>query len=1087
MSKIHDYLAALPRQRWREIQDRLEEFESAWESGQPPDLDTFVSQQTTDRGAVLAELAHIDLEYRLKRGEPTRVEDYLKRFPELAADRHSVLELILAECRLRARQDPRLKTDEYVSRFPDFRQELADPLLPLHPRLGAPTSNPVMRAQQGSAREGTLAPGPGVRLGKYLLLEVAGRGACGVVYRAHDPELDRIVAVKLYRLDPLATAADSERFLREARSAAQLRHPHIVSIYETGRDGDVVYLVGEFIDGRSLDKQLREERLSARQAAELMSGVAEAVDHAHRMGVVHRDLKPANILLASVIRSPQSEAGDHGPQTTDYELIPKITDFGLAKRETGDKTLTATGEVLGTPAYMSPEQARGESHKVDARSDVYSLGVVLYELLTGEVPFRGTPGAVLRQVLEDEPRPPRRIDETIPRDLETICLKCMEKEPGRRYAGALALAQDLRRFLAGEPVLARPVGRLDRLGRWCRRKPVVAGLAAGLVVVFCAGFVGVTWEWRQAVQSSTEAQEQRVRAEQHLQSLREAVDKYYTRVSENQLLREPSLQPLRKELLEAARDYYAGFVQEHENDPALRAELAWALFRQAGITRDLGSPQISVGLFEQALAIQEQLVRASPEVEAYQFALAATLNNLGSLTYVLEESEARYRRSLALFQDLARRFPGTAAYRHGVYSNYNNLGLQYAVAWQIGKAEKAYQDAITTVQKLADEEPGNPNYQTDLIRSLMNLGDLCRLSGQLKKAEIHFQAALDLSARFVKEHPGVSSFQRALGGSYISLGLVKLTAQQCVSGEAAAAQMAQARATLETGLVHLRQVARDGPSVTAYQHDLASALLNWGIWCELNGQWVEAENAFTESLARFDKIPSNYDLLARRNGNRELCHLGYAGFLRDIGRTDEALAEYGRLIPSLETAWQNEKRNLYAKVLLCGAYLGRADTFFLAGRCAETLADGERAMATDEGLLRPLLEFQRAFLRARIAGQTKDFHGNYAGAVGAAEGLLRSVVLNGGGLCSLAGTYAVAAAGASGDQRLTPAERTARTEQYAARAVLLLTKAQASGFFIPAGRLALLREGAEFESLRARPDFQKLLAEVQSAAASDDE
>src|SRR5579871_6275045 len=755
-------------------------------------------------------------------------------------------------------------------------------------------------------------------LGPYTVQGELGRGGMGIVLRAWDPGLQRTVAVKMLRPE-LANEQTRARFVREAQAAARVTHDHVVRVYAVAHPPDgLPYFAMEYLAGSTLAEQIRtQQSLEPRVAAALVAQVAQGLAAAHAAGLIHRDIKPSNILL---------EPGTGRA---------KITDFGLARLDSQPSGTTQEGILAGTPTYMSPEQAQG-LRSLDGRSDVYSLGATLYEALTGQTPFRGAPHMVLQQVIDEEPRPLRQLNDRIPRDLETICLKCLQKEPAQRYAGALVLAQDLQRFLDGEPVQARPVGSMSRLARWCRRRPLVAGLAAGLVTVFCAGIAGVAWEGRQAVQSSTEglqnaaeAQEQRVRAEQHLQSLREAVDKYYTRVSENQLLREPSLQPLRKELLEAARDYYAGFVQEHENDPALRAELARALFRQANITRDLGSPQISVGLLEQALAIQEQLVRASPEVEAYQFALAATLNNLGSLTYVLEESEARYRRSLALFQDLARRFPGTAAYRHGVYSNYNNLGLQYAVAWQIGKAEKAYQDAITTVQKLADEEPGNPNYQTDLIRSLMNLGDLCRLSGQLKKAEIHFQAALDLSARFVKEHPGVSSFQRALGGSYISLGLVKLTAQQCVSGEAAAAQMAQARATLETGLVHLRQVARDGPSVTAYQHDLASALLNWGIWCELNGQWVEAENAFTESLARFDKIPSNYDLLARRNGNRELCHLGYAGFLRDIGRTDEALAEYGRLIPSLETAWQNEKRNLYAKVLLCGAYLGRADTFFL--------------------------------------------------------------------------------------------------------------------------------------------------------------
>jgi serine/threonine protein kinase len=323
-------------------------------------------------------------------------------------------------------------------------KRLAEPLLPPSPVSGLPRP-----------------------FGAYELLEEIGRGGMGVVYKARQVGLNRLVAVKMILGGSHVREDALGRFRVEGKAIARLHHPNVVQIYEVGDLNGCPYFSLEFVDGSSLARKLAGEPQAPRYAAAVVQAIARGIQASHDRGIVHRDLKPHNVLLTA--------AG-----------TPKVTDFGLAKQLDDDLCQTRTGAVMGTPPYMAPEQAAGRTKEIGPSTDVYGLGAILYELLTGRPPFRGTSvSETLEQVMKNEAVPPRRLQPKVPRDLETICLKCLQKEPKQRYLTAGALADDLRRFLAGEPIQARPVGQGERLWRWCRRNPALAAaltVAAALLV-----------------------------------------------------------------------------------------------------------------------------------------------------------------------------------------------------------------------------------------------------------------------------------------------------------------------------------------------------------------------------------------------------------------------------------------------------------------------------------------------------------------------------------------------------------------------------------------------------------------------------
>jgi serine/threonine-protein kinase len=551
--------------------------------------------------------------------------------------------------------------------------------------LTCPNGHPVETADTLCPQCGTLPLAEPVPLASsfpvlpgYEVLGVLGRGGMGVVYKARQTGLDRLVALKMIRDGALASAEERTRFHVEARAIARLQHPHVVQVFEVSEHQGQPYFSLELVPGGSLAERLRGTPQPPREAAALVETLAHAVQAAHQEGIIHRDLKPANVLLTP-------------------DGAPKVGDFGLAKK-LGDSSWTETGAIMGTPSYMAPEQAQAR-REIGPATDVYSLGAILYEMLTGHPPFRGESSLeTLQLVTTQEVLPPRRLQPKVPRDLETICLKCLRKEPARRYVSASELAEDLRRFAAGEPIRARPAGRVERFAAWCRRHPGVAILAALLVLVLSAGLAGVTWKWREAEARKRQAEQAEQRAVARAEAAADAL-KY---------LAASSVADTFGPLSSNSKTMIARVGQRPQVVKALQH--ACSLGEQ--LLADAPHPQLLLSLGEQYA-----------ELAVFQAALKQRADALRSC-----------RRGLELLDGLDAAEREAVADPRGLALTYFLMGAVLMNLEQHGEAVPAFARAVEQQRRWLEQAPADRDRRKVLSRYYFHLAHVQREDGRLDES-----------------------------------------------------------------------------------------------------------------------------------------------------------------------------------------------------------------------------------------------------------------------------------------------------------------------------------------------------------------
>jgi serine/threonine-protein kinase len=709
-------------------------------------------------------------------------------------------------------------------------------------------SAPQTDEEQPPRASATLPPGAVV--GGYQLLGVIARGGMGVVYKARHLRLDRLAAIKMVLGGAHASTVQLARFRAEAEVVARLQHPNIVQLFEVGEHDDLPYIALEFVEGGSLAHIAGGRPQPQREAAATIELLARAMDYAHNHGVVHRDLKPANVLVTS-------------------DGAPKVTDFGLAKRLEEESGQTRSGTLLGTPSYMAPEQAAGLVHAVGPRTDVYAMGAVLYELLTGVPPFTGSnPVETVVAVMETDPVPPRRLQPGLSRDLETICLKCLEKEPAKRYASAAELTDDLRRFLAGEIIRARPVGRAERLWRWCRRNPGIAALSLA-VLILLSTVAGVATTAVVRINAEKWTAEQNAAAARQAQSLAESAlgQAETARSATEAALKQTEAARVEAENARKRADELVT-VAASQRELALDALGGLILQVQNRLDDAPGSQQVKQDLLELALAGLKKLAPAAEESGLVDIRMAEGYRRLGDLAQRLGDlglARQSYEQVNRITKNQAQSQPRDPQWMRAVSVAETKLGDLASLTGNRAEAKRFYDEARKLRVKLMDL--GGPNSAADLAQVYVKLGDVSDPS----TAVDFYKDSLRLREDVLKGKPRDGNAARDVRVSNYKLADIYLKTDD----------VAAARKHGQRAVVLAEALVKANPRLAQMRQDLAFARAKLG-------DVFRAEKRQAEAKKQYDEAVRLLEPLARTNPRDLTLQVTYALFLAHAGRHVDA-------------------------------------------------------------------------------------------------------------------------------------------------------------------------------------------------------
>ncbi len=866
--------------------------------------------------------------------------------------------------------------DELLARHPDVAGRLRGYLSGLalfHSAIAG-----LSWASTGSDSDGATLRG---ELGDFRLVREIGRGGMGIVYEGVQLSLERRVAIKVL---PFSAAIDEKqitRFKNEAQAAAQIDHPHIVPVFAIGQERGIHYFAMQLIGGQSLAGLLEdlrkeaglaaaaEDRGTTNRAAETLDHVmavarmgvqaAKALDAAHEIGVVHRDIKPSNLLI-------------------DEKGKVWVTDFGVARCKSG-ANLTETGHLVGTMPYMSPEQASGQAALVDHRTDIYSLGVTLYELATLRHPCEGVPNAVTADEYgRAQWRRPRCWNSAIPIDFENIVLKAMAEGRDDRYATARELAEDLGRFLDGKPIMARPPSLATRLDKWARRhkRPVAAaagatslamlGVVASLVMI-AAERAEKDQAYRAATASHERAERNYEQAQTKFRQAREVLDRFGARV--NQLLASelPGAEGVRQELLAEMLPYYRAFASESADDPALQADLALAFSKIGDLSDELGQQEEAERAYQDALTTLERLARSSRQQPEHLRSLALCCNNLGQVLQkrgAMDAAREQLQRALAIQQALVDRSPLATDYRADLATTESNLGLLSSQSGDRQESAKRYRAAIAIQESLRKSDPQDAANLNNLAASYNNLSALF-MASRPEIARQWVEKALSLQTTLVRNHPTRRRYQSDLALSYNNLGAIHTRMNQPLDAQ---------RCFQDAIAIHQRLVAA-APLVPAYQRDLSVSYNNLGMAQHSASAIAQAEASFGKALGiqqeLVDAHPHDVNLLSGLGGIHNNLGLVY----KNSGRLSEACASLASAIAAQEVAHQRASDVTSFRESLNKHYYNYAETLRMLDRpddAAEVVLKRRNLWAGDADRLVRVAEELAATCKLMPAGSLRQ-------------------------------------------------------------------------------------------------------------------